>query len=237
LGGGVDVHSAFGPKYDELCFAGGQAGLLYIHDASSDRVGESLARLHRYIEEVLYDRGGRGVWVLLNKMDLVPSSDRLRVFNNLETKFGFELCKYGGGFRWQVLALPEFSARSARDVRGAFDVLAEELVQAPPRSSAAVKGHIGEPASAGATAHRVEDDLEANVEMSEAEIDEWWDTFLHGKMKRNWRHVDYLRAVYMTMFEPENENKGVLEIATDVATKVHDFKQRFVTFPLPPESR
>ncbi|KAK4447146.1 hypothetical protein QBC34DRAFT_468476 [Podospora aff. communis PSN243] len=228
---------SFGPKRDELCFGGGQAGLLYVHDASSDRVDESLARLQRYIEEVLYARGGRGVWVLLSKMDLVPQSDRLRVFNNLETKFGFELCKYGSAFRWQVLALPEFSARSARDAREAFEMLAEELVQAPPRSSAAVKGHAAELASAGAAATQIEDDLETNIEMSEAEIDEWWDMFLHGQMKRKWRHVDYLRAVYMIILERENDNKGVLEIATDVATKVHDFKQRFVTFPLPPESR
>ncbi|KAK0622535.1 hypothetical protein B0T14DRAFT_563981 [Immersiella caudata] len=229
--------ASFGPKVDEMCFASGQAGLLYVHDVSSDRVDESLARLHQYIEEVLYSRGGRGVWVLVNKMDLIPAPERLKVFNNLETKFGFELCKYGGAFRWQVLALPEFSARSARDTREAFDLLAEELFQAPPRSSAAVKGHVAEPAPADAAAPGAEEDLDTSVEMSEAEIEEWWDSFLHGKMKRNWRHVDYLRAVYMIILEPENESKGVMEIATDVATKVHDFKQRFVTFPLPPESR
>ncbi|KAK0639515.1 hypothetical protein B0T16DRAFT_463180 [Cercophora newfieldiana] len=225
--------------YKDLRLTTGQAGLLFVHDANDSRIDESLELLRHLVEDVLLQHGGRGVWVLINKMDLIAASERLKVFNDLETRFGFELCKYGSAFRWHVLPLPEFSAKASGEAREVFELLAKELSLAPATSpqemSAKTKTIESTPANTNVSG-QVETDF-VGIEMDDEELKQWWSCFLHGEIKAPWKHVDYLRAVFLTILEPENEERGILEIAADVATKVHSFKQRFVSFSLPLESR
>lgn len=206
-----------------------------MHDANGARVEESLLCLRRNIE-LLYKYGGRGVWVLINKLDLIPPSERLHAFNDLRTCFEFELCTYGEDFRWQVLTLPAFSTTSRKESREGLDLFARELSKAPVTRPSKSKKPLGSaPAAVNPRIEGMADFLGA--EMDEEEIQEWWNSFLYNKIKAPWKHVDYLRAVYMTVLDPENGDRGLLEVATNVATRVHSFKQRDVSFPLPAESR
>ncbi|KAK4172686.1 hypothetical protein QBC36DRAFT_196456 [Triangularia setosa] len=64
----------------------------------------------------------------------------------------------------------------------------------------------------------------------------FWDTFLHGALAP-WRHRDYIRAAYMTLLLPENEDRGLLEIASDFAENMYSFRQRSSRLHHQPESR
>ncbi|KAK4225078.1 hypothetical protein QBC38DRAFT_547157 [Podospora fimiseda] len=65
---------------------------------------------------------------------------------------------------------------------------------------------------------------------------EFWNSFLHGHIVP-FRHREYIRAASMFLALPENWDRGILEVATDFANKILDFKQRNSQFQLLPEHR
>lgn len=65
---------------------------------------------------------------------------------------------------------------------------------------------------------------------------EFWNGFLHGRIVP-FRHREYIRVAYITLGLPENQERGLLEIATDFANSIHAFKLRNSQFQLLPESR
>ncbi|KAK4163817.1 hypothetical protein QBC43DRAFT_353848, partial [Cladorrhinum sp. PSN259] len=60
---------------------------------------------------------------------------------------------------------------------------------------------------------------------------EFWNGFLHDHVVP-FRHREYVRAACITLALPENKDRGLLEIATDFAESVYDFKQRNSQFRL-----
>ena len=217
-----------------LRLSSGDTGLLFVHDANDPRLEESLLCLHRHIE-LLYRYGGRGVWVVINKMDLIPPAERLRTFNDVKARFEFELATYRDDMRWRVLELPDVSAKYGRQLREVLSVLATELPEAPATRP------LKEALPAIITLDSVDTQMQHGWNLLDEEMDagdtqEWWDRFLHGKIAP-WRHVDYLRAAYLTILQPENRGRGLLQVATDFGAKLHEFKQRSVAFRLLPQPR
>ncbi|KAK0711958.1 hypothetical protein B0H67DRAFT_555845 [Lasiosphaeris hirsuta] len=191
-------------------------------------------RLHQTLHLTSGDlgllHGGRGVWVVINKQDLLPKEDLAETVAGLEARFEFELNKYGTKVRWHVLHLLGFSAMSGDKVHDALNILARELREVPPSrpQDAKLSLGLGEMSSTQATTKS-----DQNLPK---DFDSFWDAFLHGRVAP-WRHMDYLRAAYLTLLQPENRARGLLEVAADFAAKVHSFKQRAVPFQLQPESR
>jgi hypothetical protein len=65
--------------------------------------------------------------------------------------------------------------------------------------------------------------------------DFWW-AFLWGNIT-SWRHRDYLRAAYLMLVDPENDELGLLEVATQFATALNSLKRRNPQVQLQPVSR
>jgi hypothetical protein len=70
----------------------------------------------------------------------------------------------------------------------------------------------------------------------ELTIEEYRHAFLHGSITP-WDHNEYLRAAYISLLDPENEDLGLLEVATKFAASVNRFKQRNFPVKSRPESR
>ena len=65
--------------------------------------------------------------------------------------------------------------------------------------------------------------------------DFWW-AFLWGNIT-SWGHRDYLRAAYLMLVNPENDDLGLLEVATLFTTALNSLKRRNPQVQLQPASR
>ncbi|KAL1841480.1 hypothetical protein VTJ49DRAFT_7035 [Mycothermus thermophilus] len=65
---------------------------------------------------------------------------------------------------------------------------------------------------------------------------EFRESFLAGNIPV-WRHENYLRAAYVTLLEPRNKERSLLDVATDFATKLRNARRRHCRYPMKPEHR
>lgn len=220
-----------------LQLVSGNASLVFVHDVSSYGVEESVLFLHRCVR-LLYEHGGRGVWVVLSKRDLiVGEEERSHIVSVLKARFELELSKYENDFRWGVLDASNPPNPSLDKARDELKLLVEELRKSTPVRPSEWEARVGgsdrmsDPQMA-----RLPEDVEVVRAADDNDAGEWWDAFLIGNIAP-WTHRDYLRAAFLTLMRPLNRNKGILEVATDFARKMQAFKQRPVPFPQQPESR
>ena len=191
--------------------------------------------LHRYVNLLLHEHGGRGVWVIINKQDKLDKEDAPRIVADLRARFELELSKYREDFRWHVLDLPGFSALYGSKTQDALRILAEELKQSPP-----VRPHeweSGVRAPGDVSGPRIEGLPDVPVVGGDAkDAKTWWLAFMSGTIAP-WTHRDYLRGAFLTLLLPENRERGILEVATNFASRVFEYKKRHANFTPHPESR
>jgi hypothetical protein len=226
-----------------LQLTGGQGSLLFVHNLHQDNVEDSVLCLHNHIS-LLYEHGGRGVWVMIYDPSVDPSpgqADNNQLARALVSRFEFEISKCRHDFNWSVITEKNhvfFSVPSSEVVEG-LRTLANDLRSSPPCDphawedrlfSTEIGSHgIGFPNTKARAAKR---DFCLRCEKPQ----DWWQRFLTGQIP-SWTHSDYLRAIFLTILQDENRERGVLEVATDFANKMNSFKQRPVAFPQRPESR
>ncbi|KAK4201932.1 hypothetical protein QBC40DRAFT_322823 [Triangularia verruculosa] len=74
------------------------------------------------------------------------------------------------------------------------------------------------------------------IEEDPRPVNEIWNGFIDGKITP-WRHQDYLQMVYLTLLLPENEDRGLVEIASDFAAKMDYSRQHTSILQHQSESR
>ncbi|KAL2270525.1 hypothetical protein VTJ83DRAFT_2709 [Remersonia thermophila] len=65
---------------------------------------------------------------------------------------------------------------------------------------------------------------------------EFRESFLAGNMPA-WQHHNYLRGAYVTLLEPQNKERSLLDVATVFAAKLRDARQKHCRYPMKPEHR
>ncbi|KAK4123051.1 hypothetical protein N657DRAFT_672102 [Parathielavia appendiculata] len=199
--------------HERLNLLNAKSGFLFVHDPSSTDIEESIQCMRRYMElQELH--GGRGFWVVIN----TPRGALTRTGrDSIAAHFDDELRNYSelndtlknpSDFGRCVLQLP---------VVDACRVVGEAMLTSPQIYRPRVSG----------------DSIKAPGERSDQEF---WVAFRHGRLVP-WKHKDYIRAAYLTLLRRENNDKGLLEVATNFAADMHNFKQRGSQFQLLPESR
>lgn len=226
-----------------LQLTGGQGSLLFVHNLHQDNVEDSVLCLHNHIS-LLYEHGGRGVWVMIYDPSVDPTPARAESDQQaraLVYRFEFEISKCRHDFNWRVITGPNhvyFSVPGSEVAEG-LRTLATDLRGSPPCDPRAWEEG---PFSTDAGNHGI---VFPNLEARTAKRDfclrcekpqDWWQRFLTGQIP-SWTHSDYLRAIFLTILQEENRDRGLLEVATDFANKMNSFKQRPVPFPQRPESR
>ncbi|KAK5659685.1 hypothetical protein OQA88_894 [Cercophora sp. LCS_1] len=224
--------------HQSLQLAGGQGSLLFIHNIDEPNVEESLLCLYRHVS-LLYEYGGRGVRVLVykkGKENRAAQDDDENVVRDLVSRFELELSyRCGQNFHWGV-GMVENSDWITHLQQGMSEALVE-LGQAPVRES-----RVGKSSGSTSTSELgiTKDDEDTGqhrvVVEGEKSSEGFWNDFLNGAIAP-WTHRDYIRAIFLTLLQPENKTRGVLEVATDFAEKMNAFKRRPVPFPQKPESR
>ncbi|KAK3295375.1 uncharacterized protein B0H64DRAFT_432135 [Chaetomium fimeti] len=79
-------------------------------------------------------------------------------------------------------------------------------------------------------------DVRPDKDPAQLTIEEFRRCFLHGSITP-WDHNQYLRAAYITLLEPDNQERGLLDVATKFAGRVNSFNQRNSEVQREPESR
>ncbi|KAH6838469.1 hypothetical protein B0I37DRAFT_409044 [Chaetomium sp. MPI-CAGE-AT-0009] len=78
--------------------------------------------------------------------------------------------------------------------------------------------------------------LDASRDGLQLTIEEFRRGFRHGSISP-WDHNQYLRAAYITLLEVENQELGLLDVATKFAKRMNSFKERNSQVKHQPESR
>ncbi|KAK0746711.1 hypothetical protein B0T18DRAFT_447173 [Schizothecium vesticola] len=240
---GVDAPTS--SMQGHLQLTGGQGSLLFVHNLHHDNVEDSVLCLHNHIS-LLYEHGGRGVWVMICDPSVDPTpgraeNDQLDLARALVSRFEFEISKCRHDFNWRVITEKDHVVFSVpgSNVIGGLRTLANDLRNSPPCDPRAWEDRLF---STEARNHGIEfPNLEARTTKRDFCLryenpQDWWQRFLTGQIP-SWTHSDYLRAIFLTILQDENRDRGVLEVATDFANKMNAFKQRPVPFSQRPESR
>ncbi|KAK1831807.1 hypothetical protein QBC39DRAFT_282273, partial [Podospora conica] len=239
-GDGADAPTSL--MQGHLQLTGGQSSLLFVHDINLENIEDSVLCLHNHIS-LLYEHGGRGVWVMIYDPSSNPapggSKDDQRA-RDLVSRFEFEISKCRHDFNWRVVneGGHVFSVPGAQVAEG-LRTVARDIRNSPPCDPRAWEDRpfSTETGKHGITFPKIEARMaKRDFCLESGKSEEWWQRFLTGRIP-GWTHSDYLRAIFLTIRQDENRGRGVLEIATDFANKMNTFKQRPVPFPQRPESR
>lgn len=218
-----------------------QNGLLFVHDIDEPNVEDSLLCLHRHVA-LLYEHGGRGVRVLIYKR---RANHRLRddgdtnkdEMQKLVTRFELELSyQYGQDIHWSVSTVENMDWHMPLGHAVTDAVL--ELERTGAKEPQLWEGIDSWTVELGVAKTKDSHDawLDGIMDKQEKPADVWWNDFLHGTIAP-WTHHDYLRGIFLTLLQPDNKDKDVLDVAMDFAKKMNAFKQRPVLFPQKPENR
>jgi len=154
--------------------------------------------------------GSRGFWVVIDVPDKPDVSDSLAARFKLELGNWPELRRYlTGSGPPRVLQMP---------IAEAYRVVGEAMLTTPQLL----------PPKPGAR--------NADGAPGELSDTDFLNRFLHGQITP-WRHKEYLRAAYLTLQEPANQDLGLLDVATKFAADLNNFKQRSSQIQLLPASR
>src|SRR4051794_4671701 len=90
-----------------LQLTGGQGSLLFVHNISEEKVEDSVLCLQHHIS-LLYENGGRGVWVMIYDTSTDPTPhrpnhDQFERARALISRFEFEVSKCRHDFNWRVV--------------------------------------------------------------------------------------------------------------------------------------
>ncbi len=206
--------SAYHALHKALNLTQCKSGFLFVHDASDRQVEESVLCLRKCID-LLYVRGGRGFWIVINTA-VGASKDVLGDVESVAARFEQELANWP---ELNEFTLQEPGSRVLKmPTEAAYHLVGDAMLKAP-RLFPPQRESPDVVTTTGALSDK---DFRA--------------AFRAGRIAP-WRHEEYLRAAFLTLLDPENRDLGLLEIATKFADQVHAFKQRNSQIQLQPESR
>ncbi|KAK1756334.1 hypothetical protein QBC47DRAFT_444713 [Echria macrotheca] len=218
--------------WDDPILTTDDSSLLFVLSTSDPSVEESILLLHRCVR-LLYEHGGRAVFLVITQDDLdIPQ--RTRWVADLTARLEMEMSRYQDDFPWWILDPVTMHGADSGAARALLlGSMAELLRGTTPVRPSGWETRVA--LSDGIPGWNPPDNV-GNIPGDATNMANWWNNFLTASI-RPWTHLDYLRAVFLMLMQPENRRKGLLELAADFAAKLFAFKQRQVPFAVQPESR
>ncbi|KAH7134614.1 hypothetical protein B0J13DRAFT_641189 [Dactylonectria estremocensis] len=194
--------------------------LVFLHDCSdAERLEDSIEQLRmalRWMSEL----GCRHMWILLNKQDLLPASERQSIVDGIRSRFESEVSTYRDNHRIMVVDLPGLSAASGAQLDVVVKEIRDTLKQTSQKTTYA---QVEEPERATDEKDLVERVKQANAQADDP--DHFWESFVQGDLE-SWDHYAHLRAGYFVLFEGLSKGSSLLDCAGDFLGRLKELRQK-----------
>ena len=173
---------------------------MFLHDCADrdpERLKFALEYLHMAVQ-MMSDTGSRYMWILFNKQDLLPPSERDTIVNDLRKRYESEIAQYRDKHIIKVMDTPGLSAVTGDQL----DVVMDEIIgtlsneKKPSRSNPP-------PTNPDLNKGPSDEELREQIRRANAISEEpngFWESFLHGDLPA-WDHFTHLRAGFFVMFD------------------------------------
>lgn len=189
-----------------------RSGILWVHDCSDlDRRAESVEAFQTCLR-LFQVKNPPFVWVLLNKLDLVPENEREAKVARLREEFEAIMAPYTSQFEAQVKDMPRLNAHSGDQVPALKQAI-EEKLNIPVKNRTQAQLALQAP-TREILLQRVQEANDAAIAS-----DEFWASFTSATINK-WDHYTHLRAGYMVMLESAARGTGMLSCADYFLTHV-----------------
>lgn len=193
--------------------------MLYVHDCYDvDRVEESLEEF-KFATEVMLKAGGKHLWVMINKQDLLPADQRDETVQNLRSRFMKVLEPFKDKCFVEVFDLPGLSAKSGHQLDQVLSRIRQIMLNEPSSSKpsskpppAESKEFIGPTPGPPTQDELVERVKKASLGVSSPDV--FWKEFLSADITA-WDHYTHLRAGYFVMLEGLSVGSSIMDCAED----------------------
>ncbi|KPM36522.1 hypothetical protein AK830_g10043 [Neonectria ditissima] len=185
--------------------------LVFLHDCTdSERLDYSIEQLHS-AAGWMAEFGCPYMWILFNKQDLLPPSERDSIVAGLRSRFESELSQYQDRHRIKIMDTPGLSAASRAQLDPVMKEIRQTLGQIPESSRETTKAQVKELERGPSEQELVERIKKANAES--AGPDQFYQDFVRGNLD-SWDHYAHLRAGHFVMFEGLSRGSTLLDCAT-----------------------
>ncbi|GJN79211.1 ubiquitinyl hydrolase 1 [Purpureocillium lilacinum] len=197
--------------------------ILFIHNcADKERFDEQIDEFHR-VAKGLAEGGGRYIFVILNKQDLLPPAQRRHHVADIMRRYEQESTKHADKLTIDVLDLPYLSATKSSDaeLHVILDHVQECLRRGPKPRAAIPTWNESRPAAKRPRADL--DDLKRQarqmIDADGASADEFWQSLERGDVQE-WNHYSHLRAGFFALVEGATSSMTLLDCADVLISKV-----------------
>ncbi|KAK7420520.1 hypothetical protein QQX98_002718 [Neonectria punicea] len=195
--------------------------LVFLHDCTDpERLDYSIEQLHtaaRWMSEF----GCRHMWILFNKQDLLPPSQRDSIVSGLRSRFESELSQYQDKHCIKIMDTPGLSAASGAQLDSVMKKIRQTLRQVPEPAQETTKVQVKELEQGPSEQELVEQINKASAESTEP--DQFWEDFVQGNLD-SWDHYAHLRAGYFVMFEGLSRGSTLLDCASLFLSRLKDLR-------------
>jgi len=197
--------------------------ILFIHNcADEERLDEQIEEFHR-VAKGLAEGGGRYIFVILNKQDLLPPAQRRHHVADIMRRYEQESTKHADKLTIDVLDLPYLSATKSSDaeLHVILDRVQESLRRGPKPRAAIPTWNESRPAAKRPRADL--DDLKRQarqmIDADGASADEFWQSLERGDVQE-WNHYSHLRAGFFALVEGATSSMTLFDCADVLISKV-----------------
>ncbi|KAI1084435.1 ADP-ribosylation factor family-domain-containing protein [Whalleya microplaca] len=185
--------------------------VFFVHDcANQESLDLSIKLLHEHTHQMIY-AGAKYLWVLLNKQDMIPETERAVVVSDLRGRFERELAKHSGNIAWRIMTQPGLSGRTGDQLHTVLDDVRQTLRQA--QSS---KNNVSQPAAEESLRNKPSDsELNHRALIQSAQIadtTEFWNSFITGDLLV-WDHISHLQAGFIILLDSLSRGDGIFDAA------------------------
>ena len=186
--------------------------MIYMHDGNDrDRLDESLEELHRAVEPLITNKGTH-VFILFNKQDLIPESERKDRLDQLRTRFEEATNAYRDKINIDILDLPGLSISSGHRLEEALIHIQSALLgDEKTKAMRQVKKSPAAPPIP--TKAELIERIKLSSDAAESP-EEFWVNFQEARLSL-WDHYTHLRAGYFVIIEERSKGKNILEIGEE----------------------
>jgi hypothetical protein len=195
--------------------------VLFVLDCHDhDRLEEGLEEL-RFATDLMIEAGGKHIWVMINKQDLLPEGQRDEIVQNQRERCIKVLEPFKDKCFTEVFDLPGLSSKSGYQLDKVLARLRQVMLNEKPKPKASLNSPPppaeGKEVKLAIPAPPTRDELIERVKKAASDIsshDVFWKEFLSAEIPA-WDHYTHLRAGYFVMLEGLSVGSSIMDCAED----------------------